>query len=321
MHPQAFLDDVRHRHARRQRAVRILKHDLHVVAIRPHLLELEALDRIAHEHDRARRRDQPQNGETERRLARAGFADDAERLALAQFNADAVDRLDVPDDLAQHAALDRKPDLQIFRLDDDGRVRARRRRIRLRLGREQRARIGMFGRGEHALHLALLDDLAALHDADPVGELAHDAEVVRDEQHRHAERGLRVLQQLQNLRLHRDVERGGRLVGDQQVGLVGERHRDHHALALAAGQLMRIAAEPSGRIGNADLVEQFDDARARRLACKPLMQQQDFADLLLDRVQRIERRHRLLEDDRDVVAAHVADLFFRHGEQFAALET
>ena len=52
------------------------------------------------------------------------------------------------------------------------------------------------------------------------------------------------LSSFEDLRLHGDVERGGRLVGDQQVGLVGERHRDHHALALAAGELMRIAREP-----------------------------------------------------------------------------
>ena len=49
--------------------------------------------------------------------------------------------------------------------------------------------------------------------------------------------------QLEDLRLHGDVERGGRLVGDQQVGLIGERHRDHHALALAAGELVRIARQ------------------------------------------------------------------------------
>ncbi len=40
MDPQALLDDVGDRHARRQRAVRILEHDLHVAADRPHLLEL-----------------------------------------------------------------------------------------------------------------------------------------------------------------------------------------------------------------------------------------------------------------------------------------
>ena len=36
----------------------------------------------------------------------------------------------------------------------------------------------MLGRAEHALDVALLDDLALAHDADAVGELAHDAEVV-----------------------------------------------------------------------------------------------------------------------------------------------
>ena len=81
--------------------------------------------------------------EAERGLAGAGFADHAERLALAHLDADAVDRLDVADHLAQHAALDRKPDLEIVGLDHDRRVRLRRRRIGLRLGGEQRLRIGM----------------------------------------------------------------------------------------------------------------------------------------------------------------------------------
>ena len=78
-------------------------------------------------------------------------------------------------------------------------------------------------------------------------------------------RCLHLLQQREDLRLHGDVERGGRLVGDEQVGLVGERHGDHHALALAAGQLVRIAAEPPLRIGDADLGQHLDGARARRL--------------------------------------------------------
>ena len=83
---------------------------------------------------------------------------------------------------------------------------------------------------------------------------------------------------------------------------------------------MRIACEPGLRIGNADLGEQFEDAPARGLPGKSLVKQQDFGDLLLDGVQRIERRHRLLEDDGDVVAAHVADFVFRQSEQFLPLE-
>ena len=129
------------------------------------------------------------------------------------------------------------------------------------------------------------------------------------------------LQQLDDLRLHGDVERGGRLVGDQQVGLVGERHGDHDALALAAGKLMRIAAEPALRIRNADLRQHFQRPRARRGAGQAAMQQQDLADLLFDGVQRIERRHRLLEHDGDVVAAHAPHVALGERQQIAALES
>ena len=121
----------------------------------------------------------------------------------------------------------------------------------------------MLRRGEDLLHRSLLDDLAAVHDADHVGDAADDAEIVGDEQQAHAEPGANFRQQRQDLRLHGDVERGGRLVRDQQIGLVGERHRDHDALTLAAGQLMRIAREPGFRLGNADLGQQFKRPRPR----------------------------------------------------------
>ena len=52
-----------------------------------------------------------------------------------------------------------------------------------------------------------------------------------------------LVEQLEHLRLHRHVERRHRLVGDQQLGLHGERAGDADALALAAGELVRIAVE------------------------------------------------------------------------------
>ena len=51
---------------------------------------------------------------------------------------------------------------------------------------------------------------------------------------------LQIEDDVENLRLDGDVERGGRLVGDQHLRIAGERHGDHGALAHAAGQLMRI---------------------------------------------------------------------------------
>src|SRR3981189_971033 len=109
MHAEALGNDIADRHTRAQRAERILKHDLHVAAERPHRLETQALDIAAEKHNRPGGRNQPNQRQPERGLAGAGFADHAERFALAHRQADAVDCLDMPDSAAEHAALDRKP--------------------------------------------------------------------------------------------------------------------------------------------------------------------------------------------------------------------
>src|SRR3712207_9198031 len=44
-----------------------------------------------------------------------------------------------------------------------------------------------------------------------------------------------------------DVEGGGRLVGDEQVGLAGDRHGDHRPLPHAAGELVRVHVDPLDR--------------------------------------------------------------------------
>ena len=47
--------------------------------------------------------------------------------------------------------------------------------------------------------------------------VANDREVVRDEEIGQPEVALQVLEQVEDLRLDRDVERGDRLVGDEQL--------------------------------------------------------------------------------------------------------
>ena len=207
---------------------------------------------------------------------------------------------------AQEPGLHREPDLQVPGLHHHGRVEIGRRRRSLRLRGEEMAGVVMLRVGEDFLGRAGLDDLAAVHDADPVGDLAHDAEVVGNEQHGHAALLLLHLQQFEDLRLHGDVERRRRLVGDEKVRLVGERHRDHHALPLAAGELVRIGAEALFRIADADLMQQLERAPVRLLVGDAAVDLQDLADLPLDRVQRVQRRHRLLEDHRDLVAADLS---------------
>ena len=83
---------------------------------------------------------------------------------------------------------------------------------------------------------------------------------------------------------------------------------------------MRITRQPGLRLGNSDLGQQFERTRPRHLTANAAVELQNLADLGLDRVQRIERGHWLLEDDRDVIAADAANFPLRHVDQFAALE-
>src|SRR6185437_11646988 len=60
-----------------------------------------------------------------------------------------------------------------------------------------------------------------------------------DEEIGQAELVLQVPHQIEDLRLHGDVERRGRLVADDELGIGSERTRNRDTLALAAGELMR----------------------------------------------------------------------------------
>jgi hypothetical protein len=72
-----------------------------------------------------------------------------------------------------------------------------------------------------------------------------------------------VLQQVEDLRLRGDVERGGGFIGDQQPRVQRDGRGDADALPLAAGQLMGVAVEPD--MGQADAVQPVagDGARLR----------------------------------------------------------
>ena len=121
---------------------------------------------------------------------------------------------------------------------------------------EQRARVRMSWRRENAARRSGLDALPGIDDADIVAQLGDDAEIVRDEQHRQAELAHQIAQQFENLPLRRDVERGGRLVGDDQRRRAGERGGDQQPLPLPARELVRIAVERRLRVGQLHAAEQ-----------------------------------------------------------------
>ena len=111
-----------------------------------------------------------------------------------------------------------------------------------------------------------LDDRAQVHHGDAVGDVADDGEVVRDEQVGERELLLQLLEQVDDLRLDRDVERRDRLVRHDEVGVQGQRPGQADALALAAGELVRVAA---GRVRGRPTISSSSAARrpaARRPA-------------------------------------------------------
>ena len=100
---------------------------------------------------------------------------------------------------------------------------------------------GCIGAAVELVAVGDLDDLAEVHHGDAVGDVAHHRQVVRDDDVGQAELVLQVLEQVDDLGLDRHVEGGDRLVGDDELGLEGERAGDADALALAAGELVRVA--------------------------------------------------------------------------------
>ncbi len=70
--------------------------------------------------------------------------------------------------------------------------------------------------------------------------MAYHGQVVCDEQVRQVELRLQILEQVDDLGLDRHVERRHRFVADDQLGPQRERAGDPDALALAAGELVRI---------------------------------------------------------------------------------
>ena len=98
---------------------RILEDHLHAPPQRTELLVVEVRDVLAvEEHLAAGRLVEAQDRAADRRLAAARLADQAERLAAADLERDAVDGLDVADVAVEDdPALDREVELQVLELD------------------------------------------------------------------------------------------------------------------------------------------------------------------------------------------------------------
>ena len=185
---------------------------------------------------------------------------------------------------------------------------------------EQPDRVRVVGLREERLGRAALDDAPGVHDEDAPAHAGHHAEVVGD----HDDRGLvlarELLEQAQDLRLDGHVERGGRLVGQQQLGIARESDGDHDALAHAAAELVRVVLDAVRRLGDADLAEELDRALHGVAVAEAEVQLEALGHQPLDGQHGVQAGDRVLEDHRDVAAADGAQLGLGQRDQVFAEE-
>ncbi len=121
---------------------------------------------------------------------------------------------------------------------------------------------------------------------------------MRDEEVRQPELLLELREEVDDLRLDRDVERGDRLVEHHHLGVQRERAGDADPLSLAAGELVREAVRVLR--AEADRPQQALDAQPTLLAAVEAVDAERLGDDLAHRHPRVERRVGVLEDDLDV---------------------
>ncbi len=118
---------------------------------------------------------------------------------------------------------------------------------------------------------------------------------MRDEEVGQPELFLQVFEQVERLRLHRNVQRRNRFVAHDQPGAQGQRARDADALALPAAEGIRVAVHVL-RL-EAHCFEQFPDLRLEFRALDQSVDTQWLADDVHDGHPWVERGEGVLKND------------------------
>ena len=129
------------------------------------------------------------------------------------------------------------------------------------------------------------------------------AKVMADEHDGHAEAPAHVVEQLEDLSLHRDVQGRGRLVAQQDLGLGGQRQGDEDALAHAARELVRESMRPPFGVRHPHQAQQLHGASPAGPARRPEHPPGHLGHLRANGVHGVEAAERILEDHRQPAPA------------------
>ena len=287
MNTQPLGDNLTHGHARRQGPVGVLKHHLQLVAILAHSGAVQPVNPVALIDNPPLGRQQLQQRTAQRGFTRAGLSHHPDGLPLAQRQRDSIHR-------AQGRILGKQPrrrakgHAHIVTLQQHRRTIGHRRLCPVRLRRQQHLGIIRLRIAKDVLRRPFLLQQTLTHHVNPVGKGLHDGQIMRDKQNRHAQPRLQFGQQLQDFRLNRHIQRGCRLIRDQQIGVIGQRHGDHHTLPLPARHLMRIGPQLCLGVGDLHQRQQLQRTGHGRLNAQPAMHPQRLGQLIANAIQRVQ---------------------------------
>ncbi|MPM33936.1 hypothetical protein SDC9_80517 [bioreactor metagenome] len=138
--------------------------------------------------------------------------------------------------------------------------------------------------------------------------MVNDQQIVCNEEIRNVQLLLQVFKRVDNLRLNGNVQRGNRLVANDELGVDRQRAGNADSLALTAGELVGIAA--GVLTVEADQIQKLRNAlRAFTLRFAEMVNVERFANDIRNRHAGIQRRIRILKYDLHVLAV-LADVLF-----------
>lgn len=181
---------------------------------------------------------------------------------------------------------------------------------------EKSLRVFVLRRFDDRIAITLFDDLAIEHYRDAVADVMNHGHVMRDEKIGESEIILQIGEQIQNLRLDRDVERGGRFVTDDQSRLESKCPCDPDALSLATRELVWVSV--GGLAPETAPLEEILDALPEFVTTGEAMNLEWLADDTTDAHAGIQGTCGILEDDLHL-ATDVPHLGGIHVEHVLAL--
>ena len=160
---------------------------------------------------------------------------------------------------------------------------------------QQSAGIGVLRTVQHVLGGAGLHGNPFPQNAHAVRNALDHAQVVGDEQDGRAVLLLKLLNEFQYFLLHVGVQGGGGLVAHQKRRLASHGQSNHHALALAAAELVGVALGQFLGLGKLHLIQPFHRSFSRLFSRHTKGNPKGFCYLFAAAHGGVERRHGFLE--------------------------